>query len=63
MLHNLIKMSSKTFDLAQKYKKLSIFWLFWAAKTSNLLLENRQNLHLLIIYHMKQLAVSKEGQI
>ena len=59
MLQKLIKMSSKAFNLALKYKKLSIFRLFWAAKTSNLLLENIQNLPLLFFYHMKQLIFLK----
>ena len=40
MLQKLLKMSLKTFNLAQKYKKLSIFGLFWATKAPNLLLEN-----------------------
>ena len=47
MLQKLLKMSFKTFNLLKNIRKLSIFGLFWATKTSNLLLENRQNLTLL----------------
>ena len=55
MLQKLLKMSLKTFNLAQNYKKLSTFGLFWATKAPNLLLENRQNRPYSFFYHIKQL--------
>ena len=58
MHQKLLKMPSKTFNLAQKYKNCQYFDYFGQ---SNLLLENRPNCLYSFFYYMKQVMISDQN--